>query len=639
MNLAMLWDNVVAYSLQIGLLVALAAIAPAALRLKMPRARLLYWQILLGAILLLPLLRPPQPQVATGTVQVTTTAMTIVTHPTSKPFPLSRTQAALLLLAAGAFCRLIWLAIGLGRLSRYRRHSMPLAPASSWSAEADLRIAPEISSPVTFGFLHPVVLLPPQFPELDSAKQDAILCHEVLHVRRRDWLFTLAEELVRAVFWFHPAIWWLLGEIQLAREQAVDREVIEMTNATDEYVDALLAIAGAHPQLDLAPAPLFLRKRHLKQRVVSILKEVRMSKKRWITSLTLATGMLAAACWFVTAAFPLAAAPQTVTDGPGVTVDTNGAPLMHRSGVFYPFDARAKGIQGTVVVQVKLDSKGEVADVSVMSGPEELRRAAIQSVLSWHFAKETAGSTRQVSITFVPPKEDASAPRKGVSGGVPGGVIGGIIDSVPGGVPSGVTRVGATPPVSPSGPVTVRNIEVLGFSDQVRNELLSQLPIHAGDELTLDRSSKLHHAVNEFDPHAMVMLSKASPTETDVIIRAPGSVVGPITSSSSVVASNLPVPPGTIRVGGNVQQAMLVEQPHPIYPELAKQARISGVVTLNAIIGKDGHVENLTVMKGHPLLVQAALEAVKNWVYKVTLLNGQPVQVQTTIDVNFTLSE
>src|SRR5438874_2254486 len=82
-------------------------------------------------------------------------------------------------------------------------------------------------------------------------------------------------------------------------------------------------------------------------------------------------------------------------------------------------------------------------------------------------------------------------------------------------------------------------------------------------------------------------------------------------------------PPQRIRVGGNVQQAMLVAQPHPIYPPLAKQARISGVVTLNAVIGKDGHIQNLTVAKGHPLLIQAALDAVKNWIYKPTLLNGE----------------
>src|SRR5204863_1251320 len=139
----------------------------------------------------------------------------------------------------------------------------------------------------------------------------------------------LAEELVRCVFWFHPAIWWLLGEIGLAREQAVDHEAIEMTKSRDGYLDALLSIAGANPQLDLAPAPLFLRKRHLKQRVVSILKEVRMSKTRSISALAAGLGILAAACWFVTMTFPLAAAPQSVSDGMGVTVDMGNSGMLH----------------------------------------------------------------------------------------------------------------------------------------------------------------------------------------------------------------------------------------------------------------------------------------------------------------------
>jgi protein TonB len=99
-----------------------------------------------------------------------------------------------------------------------------------------------------------------------------------------------------------------------------------------------------------------------------------------------------------------------------------------------------------------------------------------------------------------------------------------------------------------------------------------------------------------------------------------------------------PVTPQRIRVGGNVQQAKLIRQPKPIYPPLAKQARISGVV-LNAIIGKDGTIQNLTVASGHPLLVPAAMEAVKQWVYQPTLLNGEPVEVVTQIDVNFTLSQ
>jgi periplasmic protein TonB len=88
-----------------------------------------------------------------------------------------------------------------------------------------------------------------------------------------------------------------------------------------------------------------------------------------------------------------------------------------------------------------------------------------------------------------------------------------------------------------------------------------------------------------------------------------------------------------------VQTAKLIKQPKPVYPTLAKSARIQGVVKLHALISKEGIIENLTVISGHPLLVPAALEAVKQWVYQPTLLNGDPVGVDTEIDVNFTLSQ
>ena len=128
----------------------------------------------------------------------------------------------------------------------------------------------------------------------------------------------------------------------------------------------------------------------------------------------------------------------------------------------------------------------------------------------------------------------------------------------------------------------------------------------------------------------------------------PGGVIGGIISSVPTAAPppppppvkvEKPVTPQRIRVGGNVQQAKLIRQPKPVYPPLAKQARISGVVRLNAIIGKDGTIQNLTVASGHPLLVPSAMEAVKQWVYAPTLLNGEPVEVVTQIDVNFTLSQ
>lgn len=93
-----------------------------------------------------------------------------------------------------------------------------------------------------------------------------------------------------------------------------------------------------------------------------------------------------------------------------------------------------------------------------------------------------------------------------------------------------------------------------------------------------------------------------------------------------------------IRVGGDVQSAKLINQMMPRYPPLARQARVQGRVLLEAIIGEDGTIRKLRAVSGHPLLVPAALSAVKRWRYLPTLLNGQPVPVITQVEVRFTLS-
>jgi protein TonB len=95
--------------------------------------------------------------------------------------------------------------------------------------------------------------------------------------------------------------------------------------------------------------------------------------------------------------------------------------------------------------------------------------------------------------------------------------------------------------------------------------------------------------------------------------------------------------PARIKQGGNVTAASILSQTRPLYPPLARQARIQGNVVLHAIIDKEGKVAQLEVVSGHPLLVQAALDAVKQWRYKPTQLNGDPVEVDTTITVTFTM--
>ncbi|HYL35616.1 MAG TPA: energy transducer TonB [Bryobacteraceae bacterium] len=97
--------------------------------------------------------------------------------------------------------------------------------------------------------------------------------------------------------------------------------------------------------------------------------------------------------------------------------------------------------------------------------------------------------------------------------------------------------------------------------------------------------------------------------------------------------------PRLVRVSQGVQMARLIKKVLPIYPPLAKSARVSGAVHLIGIIAKDGTIRNLQLVSGHPLLTSAAMEAVRQWVYQPTLLSGEPVEVIAPIEVNFTLGQ
>jgi protein TonB len=116
----------------------------------------------------------------------------------------------------------------------------------------------------------------------------------------------------------------------------------------------------------------------------------------------------------------------------------------------------------------------------------------------------------------------------------------------------------------------------------------------------------------------------------------PNGVLGSILTSIPGPQPTL-APPKVVRVSSGVSAGLLIRRIQPNYPPLARQARISGSVMLDAVISKDGSIEDLKVISGHPMLVTAAVEAVKQWKYRPYLLNGDPVEVQTQIQVNFRL--
>lgn len=116
-----------------------------------------------------------------------------------------------------------------------------------------------------------------------------------------------------------------------------------------------------------------------------------------------------------------------------------------------------------------------------------------------------------------------------------------------------------------------------------------------------------------------------------------GGVIGGIINSTPVAVPKVATPQ-RVRVSAGVSQGLLIHQVKPSYPALARQARIQGQVVLQAVIGKDGSIQNLRAVGGHPMLTPAAIDAVRQWRYKPYYLNGEPVEVDTQITVNFTLA-
>src|SRR5216684_82905 len=595
--MASFWlQNLLAYSLQIAIVAAAGAVLLRLLRIRVPNIRVFCGQTLIAACLLLPAIQPRLPgKISSASVRVSTGPGTVVEsrqRSNSMPFPI--TTMVLFLVGTGIVVRAGMLGLGCWRVRRYRRTSTTMPGAFEnlqrrLGAVANFRVSSDVPGPVTFGFLRPVIFLPES-----CVLNESIACHELVHVRRRDWLFTVAEECILSVFWFHPAMWWLVAEIQLAREEAVDREVVGLLDTREHYLQSLLTLAAAKAGLDLVPASPFLRKRHLKRRVASLLKEVSMSKLRLRSSMAALTAALVLAAWLGVKSFPLQAAPQekqdSKIDAPGVAVQPSPVAVMHRTPVTYPKDALAKRIQGTVVVEVTLTATGTVSDAHVVSGPEELRKAALQSVLQWHFSANAQVSTKtQVTVDFHLPEP----------------------------APTSIRAVPAPVPVAEE-PLVVDRV-ILRVPESLKQKLESRLTVREGDRLTQAAISDLSAAVLDVDEHLNVSVQG-----TVVVISLPDTAA--------------PITPGKIRVGGNVQQMNLIRKVTPVYPALAKQARIQGVVRFTITIGKDGTVQDIQLISGHPLLVSAAQNAVSQWQYKPTLLNGDPVDVVTQVDVNFTLA-
>ena len=467
--------NLVSYSAQLAILVLACAALPRVLGIRSPSLQYTFWRVLLLLCLVLPIVEPWRHEVvelvaAPGTLNssAVTDVRSVAALDRRASFRAGAITTVELVLLVGMTARFAWLTLGVIRLRRLRASAVPATDAfddlrQTIGADATMLWSNAVRHPVTFGLRRPVILLPDTLASSDLAAQRAIVAHELHHVKRRDWAWVTAEEVVRSIFWFHPAVWWLISRVQLARETVVDELSVLTTNARRVYLDALLAFADDMPVMS---TPAFSARRHLFHRVMLLSKEESMSSIRIAASSCALVIALGAGAWGAVHAYPLSTTVVSVV--PGVAADDQNLP----------------------------------ADQS------------------------TPPQTRTTPGQLPPPP--ASPPR----------------DAKP------------NPPSPPAQDVT--------------------------------------------DPF-MATMERLHP----------------------------------VRIGGELKAPTKIKDVRPVYPADAMASKVTGVVILEAIIDTDGTIADTRILRSIPMLDQAALDAVRQWKFTPTQLNGEPTAIIMTVTVNF----
>jgi bla regulator protein BlaR1 len=536
--------------------------------------------------------------------------------------------------------------------------------------------------PGIFGIARPVLIWPEGISEhLEEAHLEPIVAHELWHVRRRDNLAATIHMVVEAVFWFHPLVWWLGARLVDERERACDEAVVAMGSERQLYAESILKVCEFCLGSPLACVS-GVTGSDLKKRMVNIMTERIARKLDFGRKLLLSTaGVLALALplvFGVVNAPPVRAQEPAESAGAGAPLYKSASIQPHKSvnAVNEPFDvmfspdgvrtrgatlqpllAMAYGVQADLISGApdwvsteKYDIDLKVSDSPTPGTPkapggigEQRLQLALQAFLADRFKLTLHRETRNLQVYDLVVAEGGPKLKEAKTAFLnPNGING------------------------PEGPLPAMGMMTMGpgqLTDQGATlaPLLEQLSVRLGHTVldktglkgNYDFSLRWTPAENE---GGMMKMGSAPATEGTssassgpTLITALEDQLGlrlvPRTAPMQVLVidhverptveqSEVSTP---VHVPGEVMSGLLLKKVPPDYPDTARQAQIQGTVVLDATINKNGDVENLQIISGHPMLAPPAIEAAKQWKYEPYLLNGEPVEVETQLQVSFTL--
>ncbi len=409
-----------------------------------------------------------------------------------------------------------------------------------------------VDVPSVLGWLRPVLLVPAgALAGLSPAQVDAILVHELAHVRRHDYFVNICQSAVETLLFYHPAVWWVSRQVRIEREHCCDDVAVAECGDRVSYARALTALderrSGA-----LVPG-MAASGGELVRRVRRLLHATPPEPSR-----TPAWSALAV----VVVVLPLVFGLTIRVDGAATSDESRDARQAQLQAAnvstppvrvryvppVYPAAARAANVTGIVIVQYTIDQNGNVVDPVILMSNPIFDEAALDALQQWQYTPpmhdgQPVPVTATVTINFADPGNTSA---------------GGSFQTMP-----------PPPPPPPAGSTG------------------SALPPHPS---------------------------------------AP-----PATGADRHVSFG----PDVLRIGGNIAPPRRLAYVPPVYPALARQAKVGGIVIVELLIGTDGSVGDARVLESAPMLEQAALDAVLQWRYEPTLRNGVPVPVQMTVTINF----
>jgi TonB family protein len=536
----------------------------------------------------------------------------------------------------------------------------------------ELLFSERISGPVTAGsaIILPVSLL----AETSEDVLTTAVGHEMAHIARQDFACNLLYELLQLPVSFHPGAWLIQRGIERTREIACDELVTQRLIDAGVYARSILSIAGGMRAL---PGPGYTlgvfdgdileeRIRRLVERPAANLRRARLLLVSGLSALAICA--VVASSLALTARAQGGAGPLKLGEAAYNRGDYQEAAKQFGSAVqLEPANLKARLLLANALMSQYVPGT-DPASPLVTAAQEQYREVlardpgnkqatdgmlslltsskrfpeahdwalkAIQADATDKFAYYTAGFL-DWSMSY----PDYASARAAA----------GMQPQDPGIIPDAGLRLKVRTAHMAQIEDGFRMLQVAlqldpGYSDAMAYmNLLCR--IEAGIVDSSQQSSDLIAQADQWVSKALD--AKRKQAQNPKPAARPLDVDGPAPLGSTPPPPPPPPPPGqgglaaatlpgAVRIEGSAQQAKLVSQQAPVYPPLARQAGISGVVQLSVLIARDGTVQNIQILRGHPLLVPAALEAVRHWVYSQTLLNGQPVEVATTVDVNFQL--